>query len=499
MNEIIELNFSRHEHIEEGLDPKDWDEVKALAHQMVDDMMDFLKTVDQRPVWTPVPQAVKSYFDQSIPQGPTGIQEIYQDFKTNILPYPLGNINPKHFSWVMGTGTPLGALADFLASSMNSNSTIGDHSALYVDRQVIGWCKEMMGFPVSATGVLVSGGSIANITALIVARNAFAADIRSEGVYALPGKLTAYCSSETHGCIDKAIETLGLGNRQLRKIPVDKDYKINVQALRERIAADRAEGYIPFCIIANAGTVNTGAIDPLDSLREIADSEKIWLHVDGAFGALATLVPEYQGKLKSLKSVDSIAFDLHKWMYMPYEVGCVLIKEGTLHRQAFASPANYLSAHERGLAAGPETISNYGMELSRGFKALKVWMSIREHGLDKYRRLITQNIQQAFYLGEEIKSIPNLELMAAVSLNIVCYRYNPGGLNNDELNQLNKELLMRMHEQAIATPSYTVLGGSYALRVAITNHRTRKKDLDDMIAGSIRLGDILAQELRPIQ
>ena len=396
MNKPIELDK------EEGLDPENWDELKLLGHRAVDDMMDFLKTVHERPVWRPVPDEVKEEFKKPLPQSASGINEIYGDFKKNILSYPLGNINPKHFSWVMGTGTAFGAVADFLASSMNSNATIGDHSALYVDQQVINWCKEIMGYPSSASGVLVSGGSIANITALIVARNSFSENIRREGIYSLTGRLLAYCSTETHSCIGKAMEIIGLGSDSLRKIPVNSDYRINVEALKDKIKEDKAQGYLPFCIIGNVGTVNTGAIDPLNELKQIAADEGLWLHIDGAFGALAKLLPEYADILNPLESVDSIAFDLHKWMYMPYEVGCVLIRDSKLHRQAFASQANYLSAHERGLAGGPETVSNYGMELSRGFKALKVWMSIREHGIEKYRRLIGQNVEQAFYLGEAI-------------------------------------------------------------------------------------------------
>lgn len=480
---------------EEGLDPEDWNEVKNLGYLIIDDMIAYLKNVAERPVWTSIPAEVKESFQQPLPVLPGSMTDIYNEFKKNIYPYPLGNINPKHFSWVMGTGTVMGAFADFLASIMNSNATIGDHSALYVDRQVIDWCKQILHYPSGASGLLVSGASIANITALIAARNACSVRIRKEGVYSTQGKLTAYASVETHACITKAMEVLGLGNEQLRKIPVDADYRINMRELKDKIAADRTNGFLPFCLIGNAGTVNTGAIDPLSELLDLSAKENIWFHIDGAFGALAKLVPQFQQDLKALELADSVAFDLHKWMYMPYEVGCVLIKNADLHRQAFASPANYLSAHERGLAAGPETISNYGMELSRGFKALKVWMSLKEHGIEKYSRLIAQNIEQAFYLGEQIKNCPSLELLAPVTMNIVCYRFNPGNLTEDELNQLNKELLMSLHEQAIAAPSYTLLNGKYAIRVAITNHRTRKHHLDEMLAGTIKTGFELSGQM----
>ena len=479
---------------ETGLDPANWDDIKLLGHRIIDDMVDYLKNIGEAKVWTPVPKSAKKEFEKPIPTKPGDIFEIYDDFKQHILPYHGGNIHPKYFAWVQGTGTPMGAFADLLAGVINSNATMGDQSSLYVDRQVINWCKELLNYPVTGSGILVSGGSIANITALIVARNTIIANSKNAGVYAAPGKLTAYCSAETHNCVNKAAEVIGMGGDNLRKIPVNEHFEIDIADLKSKIAEDKAAGYIPFCIVGNAGTVNTGAIDPIDALLEIARKEKIWLHIDGAFGALAKLVPAYQERLKSLEEADSVAFDLHKWMYMQYEVGCVLFKDASAHRAAFANAVNYLTAHERGLSAGPDTVSNYGMELSRGFKALKVWMSLKEHGVDRYATVISQNIDQAFYLGSEIEKHPSLELLAAVNMNIVCYRYNPGGLDDEQLNALNKELLMRMHELAVAAPSSTMLNGKYAIRVAITNHRTRRGHLDEMIAGIVEIGDSLMKE-----
>lgn len=479
---------------ETGLDPADWNDIRSLGHHIIDDMVDYLANVGERPVWTPIPQTVKNEFKKPLPQTGADIFSVYEEFKQNILPYPGGNIHPKHFAWVQGTGTPMGAFADLLAGIMNNNATIADQSALYVDKQVVNWCKELMNYPADGSGILVSGGSIANITAMIVARNTIIANAKNEGVYTVAGKLTAYCSKETHNCIAKAAEVIGIGNEQLRKIPVTENYQMDVEALKARIAADKANGFIPFCIVGNAGTVNTGAVDPLDELLQIARHENIWFHIDGAFGALAKLAPAFEHQLKAIEQADSVAFDLHKWMYMQYEVGCVLFKDATAHRQAFANAVSYLLAHERGLAGGPETITNYGMELSRGFKALKVWMSLKEHGLDKYREMIAQNIDQAFYLGQQVQQQPKLELMTPVTMNIVCYRFNPGTLDDEQLNTFNKELLMRMHETGVAAPSYTLLNGKYAIRAAITNHRTRRSHLDEMIAGTIKIGEELVKE-----
>jgi aromatic-L-amino-acid decarboxylase len=477
-----------------GLDPADWNDIKTLGHQIIDDMVDYLKNVGERKVWAPIPNEVKDEFKKPIPYQPASAFEVYKEFKQNILPYPGGNIHPKFFSWVQGTGTPMGAFADLLAGVMNVNCAMGDQSALYVDKQVINWCKEFMNYPADGSGMLVSGGSIANITALIVARNTIVTNSKTTGLYAADGRLTAYCTTETHNCLAKAAEVVGIGNDQLRKIPVDDQFQMDIGALKSQIAEDKANGYVPFCIIGNAGTVNTGAIDPLDELLKIAREEKIWFHIDGAFGALAKLVPAFKTRLKAIEEADSVAFDLHKWMYMQYEVGCVLFKDAAAHKQTFATTASYLVHHERGIAAGPENLSTYGMELSRGFKALKVWMSLKEHGVDKYAAMIAQNIDQSFYLGEQIENETKLELLAAVNMNIVCYRYNPGNLNDDQLNQLNKELLMRMQEQGIAAPSSTVLKGKYAIRVANTNHRTRRHHLDEMLAGTITIGDTLMRE-----
>lgn len=466
---------------ERTLDPEDWGSLRRLGHQMVDDMMTYLEQVDARPVWQKTPDSTKELAQRPLPRTGKPAEAIYRDFVDHILPYTKGNIHPSFFSWVQGTGTALGALADFLAAGMNPNVAIGDHAAMYIDAQVIRWCKSMFDFPDEAGGILVSGGSVANITALTVARNAADQRVREHGVRALVGPLVFYASTETHSCQQKAAEVLGLGKRGLRLVPVDKDYRMDVRALLDMISEDRQAGNIPFCIVGNAGTVNTGAIDPLDDLLEIARKEKLWFHVDGAFGALAYLTPEYRPLLRAISQADSLAFDLHKWMYIPYEVGVTLVRDKTLHRAAFELQPQYLINHERGLAAGPDPITNYGLELSRGFKALKVWMSFQEHGLDLYTQLISQNIDQARYLAERIKKEPRLELIADVPLNIVCFRFNPGAVSETKLNEINKNILMDLHTSGVAAPSYTMLQGQYAIRVCIVNHRTQKLHLDTMV------------------
>lgn len=476
---------------EETLDPKDWDSMKKLGHKMVDDMFDYLRQVSERPVWKPIPQKTKEHFKQRVPYKAQPAANVYQEFVEHILPYTKGNIHPRFWSWVEGGGTPLGMLADMLASGMNPNNAIGDHAAVYVENQVIEWSKEMFGFPGTASGILLSGASIANITALIVARNQFSEDVRLKGLRAISKQLVVYASSETHTCVKKAVQVVGVGSEYLRAVPVDEHYRIRIDLLQQMIDQDKAAGLLPFCIIGNAGTVNTGAIDDLDALAVISKQENCWFHIDGAFGAIPKLLPEFAAKLSGIEKADSLAFDFHKWLYVNYEVACVLIKDSVAHRNAFSVAANYLLSHERGLAAGPEPFSNFGMELSRGFKALKVWMSLKEHGIEKYKRMIRQNLEQAQFLSSLIQASQNLELLADVSLNIVCYRFNPGNLSQDELNTLNKTILMQLQEEGIAAPSYTLLQGKYALRVAITNHRSRRQDFEVLIKETNRIGNAI--------
>lgn len=474
------------------LDPQNWQAMRTLGHQMIDDMMDYLENIGEQPVWSSIPSSTKEYFMHPVPEEGTGIEKVYEEFKQHVLPYTKGSIHPRFFAWVEGTGTPFGVLSEMLAAAMNPNVAIGEHAAMYVDRQVIEWCKQMMHYPSSASGILLSGASMANITALTVARNyQLQVNVRKFGLKKSEAQMVLYCSSETHSCVQKAAELLGLGTDAVRKINVDASYKIIVEELVTAIENDIAAGIAPFCIVANAGTVNTGAIDPLADLIAVSKKYNLWLHVDGAFGALAKLVPEYEEELKGIEQADSVAFDLHKWMYMPYEVGCVLIKNASAHRDSFAVSPSYLVAQERGLAAGPDPVGNFGPELSRGFKALKIWMSIKEHGINKYAAIIRQNIVQAFFLGSLIEQNEKLQLLSPVTMNIVCYRYLKPGLNTEALNILNNEIMMQLQEQGIASPSSTTLHGNFAIRVCIVNQRSRQSDFELLVAETLRIGNSL--------
>jgi glutamate/tyrosine decarboxylase-like PLP-dependent enzyme len=460
---------------------------------MVDDMMTYLESVRERPVWRPMSDDAKAMLRKPLPETPQRAEDVYKDFIEGVLPYPLGNLHPRFWGWVIGSGTPLGMLAELLASGMNPNLGGADHAANYVERQVLEWCKEMLGYPREASGLLVSGGSMANLVGLTVARNTTADfDLRRDGVQAAPLPMTFYASTETHNSVQKAIELLGLGSAALRYVPVNDALEIEIPELEAAISKDRDEGRAATCVVGNAGTVNTGAFDDLEGLADLCRREDLWFHVDGAFGALAALSPQLCHLVKGMERADSLAFDLHKWMYMPIEIGCALVKDEESHRRAFSLDADYTAKQERGAAAGAPWFSDYGVQLSRGFRALKAWMSMKEHGIEKYGRLIRQNVDQARYLARMVEESPQLELLAPVPLNIVCFRYVADG---PDLDELNHEILVQLHESGVAVPSYTKVSGKFAIRVANTNHRSRREDFDLLVQEVLRIGTNVAAKM----
>jgi glutamate/tyrosine decarboxylase-like PLP-dependent enzyme len=479
----------------ESLDPSDWEALRKLAHRAIDDGFDHLQHVRDRPTWRPIPESVVARLHGSAPRSPQGAEAAYRDFQELVLPYPMGNTHPRFSAWFMGNGTPFAAVADFLAAVVNPNMGGGNHAANHVEAQVVDWCKEIVGYPAEASGLLVSGGSMANFVGLAVARNARAGvDVRAQGVAAIPRRLITYASVEVHSCVQKAIESLGLGATSLRKVPVNAAYEIDVAALARMVDEDRAAGRQPFCVIGNAATINTGSTDDLAALADLCQHEHLWFHVDGAIGALLARAPAHRHLVRGMERADSVTLDLHKWMHIPFEAACVLVRDRKAHRDAFALTPEYLEHTERGLASGSLWFSEYGLQLSRGFRALKVWMSIKEHGLDRFGRLIDRNIAQAHELAELVRGEPQLELLAPVQTNIVCFRFNPGGMTTGRLNELNEELLIRLHESGIAAPSYTTLGDQYCLRAAITNFRTNSDDLAVLVAAVKEIGASLLRE-----
>lgn len=474
---------------EEGLDPQDWEAMRRLGHRMVDDLIGRLRSVGDEPVWKPIPAETRAFLQQPLGKDPRTAEEVFADAAAHVLPYPTGNLHPRFWGWVMGTSSPFAAFAEMMAAGLNWNVGGFDDAASAVEDQVIGWCKEIMGFPASASGLFVSGGSMANLVGLAVARDARAGvDLRRKGVAGAAARPVLYASRETHSSNVKAAEILGLGTEGVRLLPVDADFRLDLRALRETVAADRAAGLHPFAVVGNAGTVNTGATDDLGAIADLCAREGMWFHVDGAFGALARLHPELAPQVAGIERADSLAFDLHKWGYLPVEAGCVLVRDGAAHRGTFAvTSAAYLKPARAGVSARLEKFSDLGVQLSRGFRAFKAWMSFQEHGSDKLGRLVRQNVAQAAYLAQRIARTPELELVAPVPLNVVCFRHRGRpGQDAAAVDELNRELLVRLHESGAAVPSGTAIRGRAAIRVAITNHRSRRADFDLLVEASLQ-------------
>ena len=478
----------RSDRTEETLDPADWEAFRALAHRMVDDTLDHLATLRERAPWQPMPPAVRAGFDEPLPRAGEGADAAYGQFRERILPYPNGNLHPRFWGWVQGNGTPLGMMADMLAAAMNPHLAGFDQAPARVEEQVIRWLAELFGFPADASGVLVTGGTMANLLGLAVARHARAGwDVREQGMAAGP-RLTVYGGAETHGWIRKAVELMGMGRRAFRPIAVDARDRIDLAALAAAVREDRAAGHRPICVIGTAGTVNTGAVDDLAALADFCAAEGLWFHVDGAFGAWAYASDALRPQVAGMERADSLAFDLHKWGYLPFECACVLVRDAGLHRGTFAMAAPYLAQTERGVIAGGLSFADRGVDLTRGFKALKVWMSFKAHGVDALVRLVEQNVEQARYLAARVEASPALELLAPVELNVVCFRYAPSDLPEAERDAVNREILLRLQEGGIAVPSGTTVRGRYAIRAAIVNHRSRREDFDALADAVERIG-----------
>jgi aromatic-L-amino-acid decarboxylase len=473
---------------EETLDPADWEAFRALAHRMVDDTLDHLRTLRDQPAWQPMPPAVRDGFREPLPRAGEGEDAAYAQFRHRILPYPNGNLHPRFWGWVQGTGTPLGMMSDMLAAAMNPHLGGLNHAPALVEHQVIRWLAELMGFPADAGGVLVTGGSMANVLGLAVGRHARAGwDVREMGMHGGP-PLIVYASTETHGWARKAVELMGMGRRFLRTVPVDALDRMDLDALAAAVRDDRAAAHRPVCVIGTAGSVNTGASDDLVALADFCAAEGLWFHVDGAFGAWAYTSDALRPRVAGMERADSLAFDLHKWGYLPFECACVLVRDAELHRGAFAASAPYLAQMDRGVIAGGLPFADRGIDLTRGFKALKVWMSFKAHGVDAIIRLVEQNVAQARHLAARVEANPALELLMPVQLNVVCFRYAPVDLPEAQRDAVNQEILLRLQEDGIAVPSGTVVRGRYAIRAAIVNHRSRREDFDVLADAVERIG-----------
>ena len=457
-------------------------------------MLDRQEGLPGTPVWQAMPATVlNAICSEPVPYQAQGEERAYHDFVRYVMPYPVGNLHPRFFGWVHGSGTPMGMMADMLASGLNPHMAGFQQAPKFVEEQVLAWLAELMGFPAGTSGVFESGGSMANILGLVVARHAKAGiSVREQGTQNMEKPLVIYCSAEVHGWAQKGVELLGIGNRHLRRIPVDARYRMDLAQLETALEADQANGFRPICVIGTAGTVNTGATDDLRGIHRICRAHDLWFHVDGAFGALAKLSPALRATVDGMEEADSLAFDLHKWASQPFECAVTLVRDAELHRAAFALSPSYLAGSTRGVIAGGLPFADRGMDLTRGFKALKVWLSFKAQGVNLFTSVIEQNVRDIANLAARVEAHPELELLAPAELNILCFRYRPEGLDEPALNALNQELLLRIQEQGIAVPSSTVLHGRFAIRMANVNHRSVPADFDAVFDAVLRIGRELA-------
>jgi glutamate/tyrosine decarboxylase-like PLP-dependent enzyme len=456
---------------------------------MLDDMLGYIERIRERPVWQPIPEEVRARFRTAAPRKGEELAQVHAEFMRNVLPYALGNVHPGFMGWVHGGGTPVGMMAEMLAGGLNANLGGRDQIPVEVERQVSDWVREIFGFPQGASGLFVTGTSMANLMAVVIARDAtLGYQVRVNGVTADKRRLTAYASTAVHSCVAKAMDIAGIGSDALRLIPTDSRYRIDIKALATAIELDWQAGFTPFFVVGTAGTVDTGAVDDLAGVAELCKREKLWFHVDGAFGALARLAPDLAPRLDGIERADSLAFDFHKWGQAPYDAGFLLVRDAEAHKRAFASPAAYLERAERGLAAGSPWPCDLGPDLSRGFRALKVWFTLKVLGTERLGAAISHSCALARYLEGRIQETPELELMAPAELNIVCFRYRAE-------NSVNAEIAIRLQESGVVAPSTTRIGGRTVIRAAIVNHRTSRAEMDALVEGTLAHGrSLVAQQ-----
>jgi aromatic-L-amino-acid/L-tryptophan decarboxylase len=465
------------------------EEVRRLGYLAADAVAEHRERLISRPVFGKI-GASAALFDEPIPEEGQPIERTLAFVRERILPFPMGNSHPRFYGFINATADPVGITADYLAAAMNPNCWGGDHAAIHVEHRVVRWLAEVMGLPGDAEGILVSGGSMANFTALAAARRAVVpGDVRIEGLSGAK-PFIVYASDQVHSCVDKAVDLLGLGTRNLRKIPTDDRFRIQMKALARAVAEDRAAGFSPAIVIGNAGTVNTGAIDPLDELADLCRRESLWFHVDGAYGAMARISPQLAPLFAGIERADSIAADPHKWLYVPYEAGATLVREPGRLGAAFRKFPEYLASDPESPFPGPAWFAERGVELSRGFKALKVWMGFKTHGRRGYAAAIENDVRLAHFAAEAVDQRQDLERLAETVLSIVNFRFRPRdrAMSDEELDRVNRRIVNRLVGDGSFFLAPTVLKGRTALRVCIVNFRTREEDLTHLLEECERLG-----------
>lgn len=445
-------------------------------------IVDHFTGLDARPVTTPSTlPSLQAGLAEPLPMQPVPVEELLEQVRTHVLEQMTHQDHPRNFAFVPGPSNFIGAVADALASAYNifCGAWIGPSGSAQIEITAVEWLRELFEFPETAGGLFVSGGSMANMTCLAVARHEMLANN--------PFNATVYFSDQTHSSVAKGLKILGFQQYQLRKIPSDREYRLPMDALKAKIAADRQQGLVPFCVVANAGTTNAGMVDPLNEIADFCAAEGLWMHVDGAYGGSAALSPSGRKVLDGLNRADSLSIDPHKWMFQPYEIGCALVRNRAHLKETFRVSAEYLKIIEE--SAEQPNFSDYGVQLTRGFRALKLWMSLKAFGIPAFRDAIESGIRNAETVERLLGERPYWEIITPACLGVITFRYRQDGLSEQALDALNSRISTELIMSGFAMLSPTVMSGRLVLRMCTINPRTTAADLE----GTIRRMEDIAE------
>ena len=459
-------------------------EYKKLLDKSSELVLNQFEKIDVQKGYHDFPQKeVEQWFAEELPEHGMDAFQLLDEVEQKVLNTATGNLGPHMYAYVMSGGNQMSIIAEKLATTINQNQTKWHLAPAMneIEKRVINWTAQMLGFPNESGGVLVSGGSAANLTGLTVARNIFfeKEEIRKTGLFGHK-PFVVYASDEVHSCMDKSVELLGIGSNHLRKIKTNSAFQIDLEALENQIEKDIADGLRPFCIVGNAGTVNTGAIDDLDALADLAKKYGLWYHVDGAYGALAVLVDDLKPEYKGMERADSVAIDFHKWLYQPFEGGCTLVRNWENLRKTYYKKAAYLDT-ELANDGGRLEYNEHYFQLSRNAKAFKVWLSIKAYGMKRLTAMIQKDIDLTVYLNEQVESAADFELVADSKLAVSCFRYVGKMTDKNEIVEFNHRLMPALEKDGRVFIMGTKLKGDYAIRACLINHRKTKKTIDYLL------------------
>lgn len=474
----------------------------SLLQKSSDIIMDRYEDLDGAKAYAGLsPKEVEAWFNEPVPENGMDGEKLLDLVKEKVIDTATLNIGPHMFAYVMAGGTQVSILADLLATSVNQN--VGKwHLAPVMselEKRVVQWGAQFTGYDQSAGGVLVSGGSAANLTGLTVARNVMLEkeNVRQKGLFGLK-PLTIYASQEVHGCIDKSVELLGIGSDNFIKIQTLDDFTIDVDLLEHQIMQDLENGKRPFCIIGNAGTVNTGAIDPLNKLADLAKKYDLWFHIDGAYGGLAAGVDALREKYRGIDRADSMAIDFHKWLYQPFEAGCTLVKNWGQLNRTFYKKAAYLDTDTKNDQRFD--FNEHHFQLSRSAKALKIWMSFKAYGASAIRSCIEKDIHLTRYLADQILKSTDFELCNEPDLSVVCFRYlgSDSDIDKVTLDQLNKQIIPALEADGRVFITGTTLQNRPVIRACLINHRLQQENVDFLMSVIREVGVKTQNKLRVV-